>query len=88
MKEDFLRTTENVLKEGPPLEWYYGFGRKDAGITHIDYSDIFRQSFNGRLDRYFGQWSHIGVMPRVFGIPEGEEDQYEQLIMQLHVQDL
>lgn len=84
MKENQNRTVENVLNDGPSLEWYYGFGKTDKGITGINYSEIFRRAYNGELKHHLGQWAHIGVVPRVFGIPEGEVDKFEPLVMQMH----
>lgn len=78
------RTVEDVLKDGSPLEWYCGFGRTNLGITGVCYSKAFHEAFGGELTRNFGQWVHIGFVPRVFGIPEGQEEKFTPLIERMH----
>ncbi len=78
------RTVEDVLKEGPPLEWYWGLGRTNLGITDIHYSNACHRAFGGELMCQFGQWQHIGVVPRVFGIKAGQEEEFTPLIEEMH----
>lgn len=84
MIEAKVRTVENLLHEGPPLEWYSGVGRMDNGIMMICYTDSFLAAYRGELKIHFGDWCHKGVIPRVFGIPEGQTDRFDSLVEELH----
>lgn len=84
MKEIKERTVEDFLKEGPLLDWYYGLGRTNTGITGVHYNDAFHQAFNGELSHHFGQWAHIGVIPTVFGLKPEQVEKYTPIIEQMH----
>lgn len=84
MKEAQRRTVENILHEGPPLEWYAGGGTVDRGIVAIGYSDTLRAAFGGELSKYFSAWYHIGVTLHTFGVPEKQEDKFDAIIEEKH----
>lgn len=65
---------ERIEMREPPFEWYYGAGRKDAGIQVVTNSESFAALGDGVVGREYGQWCHFT------GNPPSEGDGREQRV--------
>lgn len=83
MKERRERTVEDLLKDGPPLAWYYGFGSPSRDITGVHYNED-KDSFGGELLKTFDSWIHTGTNARISGLREDQADKFTPIAEKVH----
>lgn len=54
---------EKILKDGPPLRWYFGVGFMQKGISGVGFSQEFFEMDQGKTENYVREWSHYTANP-------------------------
>ena len=61
MTKESVRETLGLVEL--PLNWYYGAGRKERGITIVTYSPLLGSYGDGEVGRQMQQWTHYTGNP-------------------------
>lgn len=54
---------ERLELQEPPLDWFYGVGRKEAGIMIVTNSKKFAELGDGVVGTEYGEWCHFTGNP-------------------------